>query len=115
MKVTEDRLLCDFRDTLKEIVNVKNGRQRADALVSGKDGPIGGRSTESIKGSLKGGSIDSMIHSSQGYRTNYKAFDNRGTSNDHLDRVGSWIAGSSFNVNQVIGGHSNFQTERAGN
>jgi hypothetical protein len=30
MKVTKERLLNDFRDTMKEIVNVKNGRQKAD-------------------------------------------------------------------------------------
>jgi hypothetical protein len=32
MKVTDERLQCDFRDTLKEIVNVKNGRQIADGF-----------------------------------------------------------------------------------
>ena len=30
MKVTKERLLNDFRDTMREIVNVKNGRQKAD-------------------------------------------------------------------------------------
>ena len=32
MKVTKERLLNDFRDTMKEIVNVKNGRQKPDGL-----------------------------------------------------------------------------------
>lgn len=36
MKVTKERLLNDFRDTMKEIINVKNGRQRPDGLTSGK-------------------------------------------------------------------------------
>ena len=34
MKVTQERLLNDFRETMREIVNVKNGRQKADGLKS---------------------------------------------------------------------------------
>lgn len=30
MKLTKDRLLNDFRDTMREIIDVKNGRTRAD-------------------------------------------------------------------------------------
>jgi len=33
MKVTQERLLNDFRETMREIVNVKNGRQKADGML----------------------------------------------------------------------------------
>jgi hypothetical protein len=37
MKVTEERLMNDFRETMREIVNVKNGRQKADGSNFGKN------------------------------------------------------------------------------
>lgn len=68
MKVTMDRMLNDFRETMKEIVDVKNGRQKADGLQPSLDKPAfrsSGSNDSLFKQSLR---ESQLINSSQGTR-----------------------------------------------